>query len=155
MYVARLVGSDRQIVADIVQEVFLAAAKGMSSFDGQRGTLLRWLLGIAHRQTALSHRRERNFFTSDIALAALIVPESESPDMQFDHAERATVVRSVLAKLPEDMAMLLIGRYLDDRSTADLAEAFCVSEDAIRSRLVRAREKFREQFVTDYRDFVK
>ena len=46
-YVARLVGSDRHVVADLVQEVLLAAVRGIGQFDSHRGTLVCWLLGIS------------------------------------------------------------------------------------------------------------
>lgn len=47
-YVARLVGSDRLVVADLVQEVLLAAVRGIGQFDSQRGTLVCWLFRFSH-----------------------------------------------------------------------------------------------------------
>lgn len=68
--------------------------------------------------------------------------------------ELTTAVRHQLTLLPEETAALLIGRYLDGRSTAELAIDFAVSEEAIRARLVRARDRFREQFALAFQDFV-
>ncbi len=56
-YVARLVGPDAAAVADVVQELFLEAAKAAKSFDPARGTIWRWLTGIAHHKVAAYWRQ--------------------------------------------------------------------------------------------------
>ena len=147
-YVARLIGADRHAVADVVQEVFIAAAKSITTFDPQRGTVIRWMFGIAHRQAALYWRRQKraplleDFSTPSRAISS----DGEEARVLLESLEQAEIVRWMLAQLPEDMSVLLIGRYLDDRSTSQLAEEFNITEDAVRSRLVRVREKFRELF---------
>ena len=49
---ARLVGPDAAGVADVVQDVFLAAAGSARRFDTEQGTLWSWLTGIVHRQVS-------------------------------------------------------------------------------------------------------
>ena len=56
-YVARLLGADATAVADVVQEVFLAAARSARGFNPERGTLWNWLSGIAHHQVATYWRQ--------------------------------------------------------------------------------------------------
>ena len=43
--VSRLTGADSAIVADLVQETFLAAAKSAGGFEPRRDTLWNWLWG--------------------------------------------------------------------------------------------------------------
>lgn len=146
-YVARLVGNDAAAVADIVQETFLAAARSARTFDPQRGTLSQWLLGIAHRQTAL-HRRRR------AALADATVDElhCDANDERFDPAtlieqrETAALVRIALTKLPVEYSTLLVGKYLDDCIVEELVQACGGTTESIRSKLARARNEFRAVF---------
>lgn len=141
-YVARLTGADRHTVADLVQDVFTAAAQGLRSYDSARGTLVSWLLGIAHRHAALYWRRQ-NTAPPDSGLN----PDLLEGPADADHllvAETGIAVRRLLATLPEDMATILIARYLDERPISDLAVEFGCTVDAVRSRLLRARDRFRE-----------
>jgi RNA polymerase sigma-70 factor (ECF subfamily) len=155
-YVARLVGSDRHVVADLVQEVLLAAVRGIGQFDSCRGSLVCWLLGISHRQCALYWRRQTATSRQSVLYSdsLFVISEGSDAEANLHTTELTAAVRHLLTLLPEETANILIGRYLDGRSTAELAIDFAVSEEAIRARLVRARERFREQFALAFQDFV-
>ncbi len=71
-----------------------------------------------------------------------------------EQQELTVAVRLTLSEMPDDMAGLLIGRYLDQRTTADLADELDITEDAVRSRLVRARDRFRTAFLLLHRELV-
>ncbi len=83
-----------------------------------------------------------------------VISEGSDAEANLHTTELTAAVRHLLTLLPEETANILIGRYLDGRSTAELAIDFAVSEEAIRARLVRARERFREQFALAFQDFV-
>lgn len=155
-YVARLVGSDRHVVADLVQEVLLAAVRGIGQFDSHRGTLVCWVLGISHRQCALYWRKETATSMQTVLYSdsLFVFSDGSNAEAKLHTTEMTAAVRHQLTLLPEETATLLIGRYLDGRSTAELAVDFAVSEEAIRARLVRARDRFREQFALAFQDFV-
>ena len=57
--VARLMGPESADVADVVQETFLAAAAAAPQYDSSRGSLWRWLYGIARNHVALYWRNRR------------------------------------------------------------------------------------------------
>lgn len=151
-YVARLIGPDAAAVADVVQEVFLAAARGARRFDPDRGTPWGWLAGIAHHQSA-AYWRERG---RTARLQALL--ESGQTDLRrlLDHAEPVDdllqrrelidVVRLVLAELPSDYAVLLMAKYQEERTLDELAEQLGGSVDAVKSKLARARREFKSKF---------
>lgn len=151
-YVARLVGPDAGAVADIVQEVFLAAARSARQFDDSRGTLWSWLSGVAHHHV-LSHWRR-------LAKAAKFSPLTEVEEAAaqrlfdpatlweelFERRRLAELVRHILSELPDDYAALLTGKYLDDLSLDELAIRFGSSSEGVKSKLARARREFREKF---------
>jgi RNA polymerase sigma-70 factor (ECF subfamily) len=60
--------------------------------------------------------------------------------------ETADEVRQVLAELPEDYARCLVAKYMEGQSAAEIASGSADSVEAVRSRLTRAREAFREVF---------
>ncbi|MGZ0171902.1 MAG: RNA polymerase sigma factor [Planctomycetales bacterium] len=113
-YVARLLGSNHDAVADAVQETFLAAARSASMFDSDRGTVWAWLTGIAHHQVALHWRK----------MAALRIDPVEphfddspgggaSPEAGLLTDDSVEQVRKILADLPPDYTSYLVAKYND------------------------------------------
>lgn len=151
-YAARLLGSDAASVADVVQETFLGAARSARQFDSARGTLTSWLFGIAHHQVTL-HWRQRSRLNRLQQAAESAAEENRQriahadPIAEaWDRQELTDLVRSVLAELSADYATLLIAKYLDESSLAELAEECGDSQDAVKSKLARARREFRAVF---------
>lgn len=151
-YVARLIGADAAAVADVVQEVFLAAARGARRFDSNRGTPWAWLAGIAHHQTA-AYWRERGraarlqaLLESGQADLRRLLDGAEAVDDLLERRELVDLVRYVLAELPADYAVLLMAKYQEDRSLEALAEQFGGTVESVKSKLARARREFRAKF---------
>lgn len=151
-YACRLMGPDAAAVADVVQETFLAAAQSAKQFDPSRGTLWSWLSGITHHRVAW-HWRQTQRESRVRALAEAGADEirawlerTEPLDEVWERADLADLVRRVLAELPAEYAALLTGKYLDNRSLAELSQQWGSSADAIKSKLARARRQFRSTF---------
>lgn len=148
--------AERAEVADIVQETFLAAARGARQFDPNRGCLWQWLSGIVRKQALLSFRqrkRDSRIAPGGDLLDAVLVRvhawlehRQPSPEAALQSAEVAEAVRLTLADLPEDYADLLMERYLDEISGDAMAAARGCSVEALRSKLARARKAFRKSF---------
>ena len=157
-YVARLIGSDPAAVADAVQETFLAAAGSARGFDPSRGTVWAWLTGIAHhkvsahwRKTGQDRRLVERAASNGHAESA-DGPGQPPPAASLEAQETVDVVRRTLAQLPEDYAVLLSAKYIDDLSVAQLVDRHGGTAEALRSRLARARRAFREQYERMSRD---
>jgi len=156
--VARLMGPTSADVADVVQETFLAAARSAKSFEPDRGTLWLWLCGIARRHVALHYRKherqarlraasDRLGTAGENGEAARWIADRQPPPSEvLASAELATLVRAALTALSEDHGSLLAARYLEDMPVEQIADAEQCSSTAIRSRLARARQAFREKF---------
>lgn len=154
-YVARLIGPRRECVADVVQETFLQIARSIDQFDPERGALWNWISGVAHHRAMVCHRsqRRRDVGLSDNRIQAerngrlgRWFEEGRPADDLLADRETAAEVRQVLAELPEDYARCLIAKYMDGRSATEIAVDGGDSVEAVRSRLTRAREAFREIF---------
>jgi RNA polymerase sigma-70 factor (ECF subfamily) len=154
--VARLLGPQSADVADVVQETMMAAARSAATFNPARGSLWPWLWGIAYNHVALHLRKQerRNRLTKAVASLAAsdgqqlrwLEGKGASPPETVAAAELATLVRAALTSLPADYALLLTARYLDGETVASMAVRDHCTEVAIRSRLARARDAFRQAF---------
>ncbi|MCA9062145.1 MAG: sigma-70 family RNA polymerase sigma factor, partial [Planctomycetaceae bacterium] len=118
-----------------------------------RGTIICWLLGITQRQAALMCRKRKRvpIATGDSRLDLQLATD-DGAEQRLATQESAEAIRLTLAGLPEEAAVLLIRRYLDSLTTAELALEYGISEQAIRSRLVRARDRFREFYDARFRE---
>ncbi len=149
--VARLLGGGSTDVADVVQETMMAAARSARSFDPARGSLWSWLWGVAHNHVALHLRNQdqrRRLMVGHAACNGKLLASIDGvePADLLVNAERATQVRAVLTELSADHALLLTSRYLDGDTVAQIASREHSTEVAIRSKLSRARQAFREAY---------
>ena len=155
--VARLMGPAAADIADVVQETFLAAARCARNYDASRGSLWSWLSGIARNHVALHYRKQQRQDRVRQAGAWLAAGHQQvvrwlenrepSPGEALAAAELAVAVRAILAELPLDYEALLTAKYLDGASVEQIADLEDCSATAVRSKLARARQAFREAFV--------
>jgi RNA polymerase sigma-70 factor (ECF subfamily) len=134
-----LVGGDRAVAEDVNQEVWLLAIEQIGNFDPGRGEFRDWLLGIA-RHRALRRRRDRiRVFDNqvDSSSDALTPPES------LEGEERADMVRAALLCLHDDRRRVLLDKYAEGLSVAEIAARTGRSAKAVESLLSRAREELR------------
>jgi RNA polymerase sigma-70 factor, ECF subfamily len=150
--VARLLGKDVAAVSDVVQEVFMDAARSARQFDPNRGTLWNWLVGIAHhrvsahwQQTKRQARLQQMAETGEVDVHHLLDGQLAAKT-SGETQEAAEFVRGVLAELSFEYASLLTAKYLDDQSLVTISSQFGGSVEAIKSKLARARQEFRSKF---------
>jgi RNA polymerase sigma-70 factor (ECF subfamily) len=161
--VARLLGPNAADIADVVQETMMAAARSAAAFDPKRGGLRLWLWGIARNQAALHFRkRERRerlaranawLAANDGQVLRWLEGKEPSPPDALAAAELGELVRVTLVELPDDYARVLTARYLEGVSVAAIAQSEKSTEVAVRSRLARARQAFRQAFGKLAQDF--
>lgn len=150
---ARLLGGNAADVADVVQETFLAAARSAATYDPARGSLWVWLWGIARRHVALHFRKQQRhdrLRQAEAWLAGrngeLFTDRETAPAELLESAELATLVRATLTELPADYESLLTAKYLDGESVETIATQEQSTSTAVRSKLARARQAFRQAF---------
>jgi len=121
---------------DIMQNVFLKAFKKFNTLRDH--TCARaWLLKIA-RRACVDHYRN----SSPTRTMPNDVPASAD-----SQSERIRCLYKAIAKLPDGYREPITLYYLDGRKCANVAECLGISEDAVRSRLVRARIRLHEMLL--------
>ena len=146
-YVRRRLVPRGDLVADVVQETFLAAWENLDKFRGD-STLQNWLLGIA-RHKVEDHYRKRlreiqlddETERPDEELVSLDDVEEELSKRQAGHR-----AREILATLPESYGVVLLWRYWEKRSLREIASETGKTEKAIERLLARARIEFRKRW---------
>lgn len=134
-----LIDSDE--AADAVQEIFTLIYKNLVKFD-RRSKFSTWLFRIAVNRSIQSARRLK--FRRHLAPytdAAESVAEPERPAEESDPK-----IGEAMASLhPNDRAILTLF-YWDELSLQEIAESLGCSSNAAKTRLFRARERFKAAF---------
>jgi RNA polymerase sigma-70 factor (ECF subfamily) len=140
-YLTRLV-SDRETAEDLCQETFIKALRGWESRD-PTASVVAWLYRIA-TNTAYDHlRRQRRIrFTP---LVDTDEPNADGMPLESHLDEREPVLRA-LAQLPAMYRLPLVLHSYEGRSTQEIADTLGVSNSAVKTRLFRARERFRQVY---------
>ena len=143
--------ADAADAADVTQEVFLCAFKGIRAF--RHGSSLKtWLYRISVRQ-ALNHRRwSWRHHREQISIDAeeendfsLHLTDAEpNPYERLASREMQAVVRSALASIPTLFRSAVILRDLEGLSYEEIAEVMEVSVGTVKSRILRGRRLLRE-----------
>ena len=121
---------------DLAAEVFLEAVRGIGRYH-YRGTPFRaWLYRLAHNLTADERRRRLRR-----GLLEAPVPERESASAAPDFAAAADLrrdLRAALVQLTEDQQQVIILRFLEDLSLAEVGAVMKRPTGAIKSLQHRA-----------------
>jgi len=146
-YVRRRTMPRADVVEDLVQEVFLAAWHSLGNFRGD-SSLRHWLLGIARHKVEDFYRmrlREHEMpdeIDGDISEWAVTPAFEEGLDQKLNLEK----THRVLARLPEAYGLVLLWRYMEQRSVREMAERMGKTEKAVERLLARAREEFRKEW---------
>jgi len=144
-YVRHRLAPRADLVDDVVQDVFLAALRSLSSFLGN-APLRSWLLGIARHKVEAYYRQQLREPEplADTGDASEPAAGGTLIDERIDRERLEAKTQRVLRQLPESYGLALLWRYWESRSVRDMAEATGKTEKAIERLLARARARFRE-----------
>lgn len=138
----RSLGVDPDWVDDLAQEAFLSAYRDWNSFDASRD-FGRWIRAIAlnlvRNEIRKDARRRRILHTE---LTELLVRRQTEPIEQAEH-HAIDAVRMCLDELAPTSRQVVLGRYREGQSAAQLAERLETSAANIRQMLVRIRRQIK------------
>ncbi|MGW0434859.1 RNA polymerase sigma factor [Micromonospora sp. NPDC003197] len=136
--------ADEDVVADVMQETYLAVWRSAGSFASAAtsGSAVGWLWTIAaNRLVDAFRRRARQAQVPAVPLAETVAPAAEDEVMAGrvdQNLERA------LLTLPPEMREVLRAMVLDGLTSRETAVLLNVPENTVRSRARRARIALRE-----------
>ncbi len=144
---------DQADAEDVVQETFLSAFKGIDRFDGRSG-LSTWLYRIAFNAAMMRLRRKRPEFVpvdaadesgDDLPTPKALVDWCLLPEQELERTEAREEMERAIGDLPPKLRAVFVMRELEELSTEETAQALGLTEQAVKTRLHRARLLLRER----------
>ena len=146
---------------DALQNTFLKAFQHVDKFEG-RSSLSTWLYRIASNEALmlLRKRRPETDFSD-------ITPENEDdqsldpvqftdwcclPEEEYLSAEGRKAMDQAVQHLPETLRIVFVLRDIEDLSIQETSQVLGLSETAVKTRLLRARLRLREELSSYYGD---
>jgi RNA polymerase sigma-70 factor (ECF subfamily) len=132
---------NRQDAEDLTARVFVQALTHLPEFDAQGGSFSGWLFTIAHNLAANWFRDRARRPSAPLE----DVDEPEEPSDAYRQVVDNETIRTMLAGLPAERQHLLLLRYVQDLSHAEIARLLGRSEGAVRVLLHRTLQALREE----------
>lgn len=140
---------DRDILEDMLQEVFLRVWKALPRFEGDN--LIAWIHTVA-TNVAITELRQRKAQKRAQKTVSIDAPMAGTEDLKLDPASRerepsdlsgqhefASRVRTAVLELPEEFRLPVVLRDLEGMSYDEVAEALSLPGGTVRSRIHRGR----------------
>ena len=148
---ARAILRDDREAEDVMQQAYVNAYTHLRQFDG-RAAFATWLTRIAVNE-ALARARRRGRYESldddaavepEAAMGAQRVPD---PEQQAIGRELAGFVEEAIDRLPDGSREVFVLREVQGLNTAETADSLGISEDAVKTRLSRAKSTLRRDLL--------
>jgi RNA polymerase sigma-70 factor (ECF subfamily) len=139
---------------DVLQNTFLKAFQHIREFEG-RSKLSTWLYRIASNEALMMVRKRRpeTNFTDTIQEQdedQILDPVQFTdwcclPEEEFLTSESRAALDRAVQRLPETLRIVFILRDIEGLSIQETSQALGLSETAVKTRLLRARLRLREE----------
>ena len=129
---------DHHDAEDVTERIFLAALRALPGFRDQGSTFRAWLFRIAHNTIANAHRSRARRRTEPLPDDFQRAAPNADPAGQVALADELREIRRVVAEMPDDRRQVILLRFVDDLSTAEIAEVLDRSPGAVRVLLHRS-----------------
>ncbi len=146
-------------VADVVQEAFLEAHRGVGLFRGSsEAQFLAWLrqivvailatqvrryYGTKRRDVRLERELQDGLDRSSVYLGSQLIAAQSSPSAQASRREQAVLLADAMEELPEDYREVIILRQLEGLSFSQVALRMGRTEDSVKNLWARALVRLR------------
>jgi RNA polymerase sigma-70 factor (ECF subfamily) len=129
------IANDRNVAADVSQEVFMKLLTRLPQFDG-RANFATWLYRIVVN-TAIDHQRRSR---RTVALPETL-EDSRRQDEDYAQRERNARVERAVHALPAKLRSPLVLRHIEGLAYNEIARVLGVSVGTVASRLSRAHAR--------------
>lgn len=149
-----------QDAEDVLQETFIKALRSISTFEG-RASLSTWLYRIAVNEALMILRKRRQDTVSIDEQPEDEEGESEPiqivdwcclPENELMGGESRKFLDQAVQRLSPALRSVFVLRDVEGLSVRDTAEALGISEAAVKTRLLRARLRLREDLSAYFGD---
>lgn len=135
----------RGMAEDVVQEAFLSLWRSGARYDGTRGSVRSWVLGVVHNRAIDMFRRDTVRTGKDIADedAVARLPAAESTEREVQRRDEAAQVRGALSELPEEQRQVIELAYFGGFSHSEIAGMLKLPAGTVKGRMRLGLTKLR------------
>jgi RNA polymerase sigma-70 factor (ECF subfamily) len=144
---------------DVLQNTFLKVFQHIGGFEG-RSSLSTWLYRIASNEALMMLRKRR----SETTFTDTAAEEDEDrisnpveftdwcclPEEEFLSTESKAALDRAVQHLPETLRIVFVLRDIENLSIHETSQALGLTETAVKTRLLRARLRLREELSSYY-----
>lgn len=152
-HVALKITGNREDAEDAAQQTLLKAYAHIDQFHGN-ARFSSWLIRIAINEARMRVRKRRSedfYLSYDVApergispLETLSAGESSHPETLYSRRETQRVLRDAIDGLRSSSRVVVWLLGLQERQTKEAAKILNLSESAVKTRFLRARQQLRE-----------
>jgi len=139
-YVVRRV-QDRDAAEEVTAEVFHKALANLPRYQLRGAPFGAWLLKIAAHAIADRSRRDAR----EVAASDDLPDGGADLDADLDLVEQRARLFRLVDQLPTDQRLVIVQRFVDERSIRDVAQRLKKTEGAIKQLQFRALQTLRER----------
>jgi RNA polymerase sigma-70 factor (ECF subfamily) len=157
--ILRMTGNE-QDAEDITQETFIKVIKSLPDFEG-RSQLATWIYRIAMNESLMNLRRRKPAGSTveidagneeDDGAEIEIIDWAAQPESELLDSEGKQQLDLAIARLPESMRSVFALRDLQGLSIEETASVLGISIPNVKTRLLRARLKLRQDLSLYHRE---
>jgi RNA polymerase sigma-70 factor (ECF subfamily) len=141
----------RALAEDIVQEAFLSLWRSSARYDGTRGSLRTWVLGIVHNRAIDALRRgvvQDRGRISDEGIEEQL-EATERTEYEVGRRDEAREIRAALVGLPPDQSRVIELAYYGGFSHSEIATMLDTPVGTIKGRMRLGLQKMRSQLSSE------
>lgn len=161
---ARQILGDEQDAEDVLQETYMKAFKALPTFEG-RSSLSTWLHRIAVNEALMLIRKRKTpmvsvddtqpFDSDEESVGMEIVDFCCLPEKELLTSESRKFMDQAIQRLPENLKTVFVLRDLEGMSIQETAEVMLITENNVKTRLLRARLRLRQELAGYYAEKVE
>ena len=151
---ARL-ADDPDAAREVVQVTFTRAIRKLHTYRAE-STLFTWLCAICRNETSEWLRQQGRYREHVVLIEdhpdvqavvdSFELPEEQSPEAQLLRAESLRLIEVALDALPARYGDVLEWKYVEGRSTKEIATRLNLGQEATQSLLARAKRAFADVY---------
>ncbi|OJW72667.1 MAG: hypothetical protein BGO59_16255 [Spirosoma sp. 48-14] len=133
---------DVDTAKDYTHDIFIKVFEAFNTFQ-HRSSYATWLYSITHNYCLEQIRRNRVRCLPGHAWVDYGVDTDKADELDL-YVERLFLVRKAMEALPAENKALLSLRYETGMSIKEIADLFNLSDDAVKMRLKRSRDRIKQ-----------
>ncbi len=136
---------------DLTARTFFQALSHLERYEVRSAPFAAWLFRIAHNLVANWHRDTSRHPAVSLESLAQQEHPHDDPEEAALSAEEKRELRAAIARLPADRQLLLLLKFGEERSNAEIAQILGRSEGAVKALLHRTLVSLRAMLQPDRR----